>query len=153
MALWCDNLLTAEDFRRAARRRLPRLFFDYIDGAAGDEITARRNADAFAEIAHLHRASPFGIWRGETRRAVIWAAMAPIAFFLALAVTPWAAFGLGIYPLQLARLYLAARARLGGDAAPWALFTVLGKFPEAVGVLRCHWGRLMGRRAGLLEYK
>ena len=53
MALWCDNLLTAEDFRRAARRRLPRLFFDYIDGAAGDEITARRNADAFAEIA-LH---------------------------------------------------------------------------------------------------
>ncbi|WP_347312840.1 alpha-hydroxy acid oxidase [Defluviimonas sp. SAOS-178_SWC] len=53
MARRRDNLLTAEDFRRAARRRLPRLFFDYIDGAAGDEITARRNADAFAEIA-LH---------------------------------------------------------------------------------------------------
>lgn len=50
MARRCDDLLTAEDFRRAARRRLPRLFFDYIDGAAGDEITARRNADAFAEI-------------------------------------------------------------------------------------------------------
>lgn len=112
-----------------------------------------RAGHAFAEIAHLHRASPFGIWRGETRRAVIWAAMAPIAFFLALAVTPWAAFGFAIYPLQVARLYLAARARLGGDAAPWALFTVLGKFPEAVGVLRYHWGRLMGRRAGLLEYK
>ena len=51
MARRCSNLLTAEDFRQAARRRLPRLFFDYIDGAAGDEITARRNADAFAEIA------------------------------------------------------------------------------------------------------
>jgi isopentenyl diphosphate isomerase/L-lactate dehydrogenase-like FMN-dependent dehydrogenase len=48
-----DDLLTAEDFRRAARRRLPRLFFDYIDGAAGDEITARRNCEAFAQIA-LH---------------------------------------------------------------------------------------------------
>ena len=53
MARRCDGLLTAEDFRRAARRRLPGLFFDYIDGAAGDEITARRNADAFAEIV-LH---------------------------------------------------------------------------------------------------
>ena len=32
MARRRDDLLTAEDFRRAARRRLPRLFFDYIDG-------------------------------------------------------------------------------------------------------------------------
>ncbi len=53
MARRRDDLLTAEDFRRAARRRLPRLFFDYIDGAAGDEITARRNCGAFAQIA-LH---------------------------------------------------------------------------------------------------
>ncbi len=29
--------------RRSARRRLPRSVFDYLDGAAGDEVTARRN--------------------------------------------------------------------------------------------------------------
>lgn len=31
------------DFRRAAKARLPRFLFDYIDGAAGDETTFRRN--------------------------------------------------------------------------------------------------------------
>jgi L-lactate dehydrogenase (cytochrome) len=34
-----------EDLRRQARRRLPRAVFDYIDGAAEDELTARRNRD------------------------------------------------------------------------------------------------------------
>ena len=36
-------LATAAEFREAARRRLPRFLFDYIDGAAYDELTCRRN--------------------------------------------------------------------------------------------------------------
>lgn len=35
-----------EDLRSIARRKLPRMF-DYIDGAAGDESTARRNRSGF----------------------------------------------------------------------------------------------------------
>lgn len=35
------------DAREAARRRLPRMVFDYIDGATGDELTAQRNRTAF----------------------------------------------------------------------------------------------------------
>lgn len=35
------------DFRRLARHRLPGPIFNYIDGAADDEITARRNSSAF----------------------------------------------------------------------------------------------------------
>ena len=35
------------DFRRMAKRRLPGPIFDYIDGAADDETTYRRNTDAF----------------------------------------------------------------------------------------------------------
>lgn len=35
------------DFRRLAQRRLPRPIFDYIDGAADDETTYRRNTEAF----------------------------------------------------------------------------------------------------------
>jgi L-lactate dehydrogenase (cytochrome) len=31
-----------------ARRRLPRPIFDYIDGGADDEVSLRRNVDAFA---------------------------------------------------------------------------------------------------------
>jgi L-lactate dehydrogenase (cytochrome) len=38
------------DFRDAARRRLPRGVFDYIDGAAEDEVTAARNEAAFRRV-------------------------------------------------------------------------------------------------------
>ena len=40
----CHN---SEDFRRLAKRRLPAPVFHYIDGAADDEITCRRNIAAF----------------------------------------------------------------------------------------------------------
>src|SRR5690606_23415215 len=39
--------------RRMARRRLPRMVFDFCDGAAEDEITRRANEAAFADWAFL----------------------------------------------------------------------------------------------------
>jgi isopentenyl diphosphate isomerase/L-lactate dehydrogenase-like FMN-dependent dehydrogenase len=41
--------------RRMARRRLPRMVFDFCDGAAEDEVTLRQNEAAFAELAFLPR--------------------------------------------------------------------------------------------------
>jgi L-lactate dehydrogenase (cytochrome) len=41
------RLVCVADFRRAAQRRLPRAIFDFIDGAAGHEVTARANEEAF----------------------------------------------------------------------------------------------------------
>jgi L-lactate dehydrogenase (cytochrome) len=38
------------DLRRIAKRRLPGGVFDYIDGAAEDELSMRRNVDAFSEV-------------------------------------------------------------------------------------------------------
>ncbi|HZR02192.1 MAG TPA: alpha-hydroxy acid oxidase [Burkholderiales bacterium] len=40
----CHNF---HDFRELARRRLPGPIFNYIDGAADDEVTYRRNTDSF----------------------------------------------------------------------------------------------------------
>jgi L-lactate dehydrogenase (cytochrome) len=40
----CHNV---EDFRRLAKRRLPGPIFHYIDGAADDELTYRRNTQAY----------------------------------------------------------------------------------------------------------
>jgi L-lactate dehydrogenase (cytochrome) len=40
----CHNF---HDFRGLARKRLPGPIFDYIDGAADDEVTYRRNTEAF----------------------------------------------------------------------------------------------------------
>ncbi len=39
-----------DDLREIARRRLPRGVFDYIDGAAEDEISAERNVAAFRRL-------------------------------------------------------------------------------------------------------
>ena len=44
------RVVNIADLRRLAKRRLPRLVFDYIDGGAEDEITLRDNVRAFREI-------------------------------------------------------------------------------------------------------
>jgi len=41
---------TASDYRELARRRLPRHLFDYLDGAAYEEITAQENQQAFRRL-------------------------------------------------------------------------------------------------------
>jgi L-lactate dehydrogenase (cytochrome) len=42
-----DQCFNVDQFRRLARRRLPGPIFHYIDGAADDELTYRRNTTAF----------------------------------------------------------------------------------------------------------
>ena len=42
-----NNCHNVKDFRKLAKRRLPAPIFHYIDGAADDEITYRRNTEAF----------------------------------------------------------------------------------------------------------
>ena len=42
----CHNI---DDFRRLAKQRLPWPVFDYIDGAADDELTRQRNTAAYSE--------------------------------------------------------------------------------------------------------
>jgi len=44
------RVLNIEDLRRAAKRRLPRVVFDYIDGGAEDERTLRANCRAFEAV-------------------------------------------------------------------------------------------------------
>lgn len=43
------------DYRRAARRRLPKILFEYIDGGAYDEVTLRRNVDDLERLALRQR--------------------------------------------------------------------------------------------------
>jgi len=47
--------LSINDFRHAARRRLPRAVFDFIDGGAEDELTLRDNRHAFERIRLIPR--------------------------------------------------------------------------------------------------
>lgn len=45
-----DRALTVGDLRAAARRTTPRSVFDYVDGAAEEEITAARNVAAYRRV-------------------------------------------------------------------------------------------------------
>jgi isopentenyl diphosphate isomerase/L-lactate dehydrogenase-like FMN-dependent dehydrogenase len=56
------KLLNVEDYREAARKRLPRGLFDYVDGGADDEITLAANRRAFEDVALRPR---HGVWVGK----------------------------------------------------------------------------------------
>jgi isopentenyl diphosphate isomerase/L-lactate dehydrogenase-like FMN-dependent dehydrogenase len=49
------GVLNIEDLRRVAKRRLPRVVFDYIDGGAEDEWTLRANCRVFEEVTFRPR--------------------------------------------------------------------------------------------------
>jgi L-lactate dehydrogenase (cytochrome) len=49
------TFVNIEDLRRAARRRLPRSVFDYIDGGADGEVTLRENVRAFDDVTFRPR--------------------------------------------------------------------------------------------------
>ena len=53
--LHSPRVLNIEDLRRAAKRRLPRVVFDYIDGGAEDESTLRANCRAFEAVTFRPR--------------------------------------------------------------------------------------------------
>lgn len=102
-----------------------------------------RAGHAFAEGAALHGRGPDKHWVAETRRALLWGALLPAVIVLLAFLWPLAALLLLlIYPLQLARL-----ARRGG--LHWGFFTLLGKFPEALGALKYH----LRRDGRIIEYR
>ena len=49
------RVINIEDLRRAAKRRLPRVVFDYIDGGAESELTLRANCRAFEAVTFRPR--------------------------------------------------------------------------------------------------
>jgi L-lactate dehydrogenase (cytochrome) len=56
------GVFTIEDLRRRARRRLPRVVFDYIDGGADGEVTLRENCAVFDTVRFRPRsASAMGV--------------------------------------------------------------------------------------------
>ena len=47
MAITLSDCYNTAQFRRLAKARLPGPIFHYIDGAADDEVTYRRNTEAY----------------------------------------------------------------------------------------------------------
>jgi len=51
------RVINVDDLRREAKRRLPRMVFDYIDGGAEREITLRENTRAFDDVVFRPRSA------------------------------------------------------------------------------------------------
>lgn len=103
------DIHSAEDARRLARRRLPWMVFDYIDGAAGAQTGAARNRAAFDAAALRRR-----ILRDVSQRSMA------VPLFGETAGTPFGISPMGMCnlaapcaDLMLARLAARERVPLG----------------------------------------
>eukprot|EP01035_Chromulina_nebulosa_P063979 gene63979-87501_t len=50
-----DRLVSVEDFRKLARRRLPKSIFEFVDGGSGQELTLAANRADFERIRLIPR--------------------------------------------------------------------------------------------------
>jgi GT2 family glycosyltransferase len=117
---------------------------------------ARRTGHAYAQVAALHGQSEERYFVRECRRVWIWGLAVPL---IALGCAPlthgWSLLLLGAYVLQFARIFQQGRQSgwASGDAAVYAWFTVLAKFPALEGMLAFYWRRMRGRTPTIMEHK
>src|ERR1700733_14474288 len=50
-----DSAINIDDLKRLAKRRLPKIMFDFIEGGAEDEVGLRTNANAFRDLRLVPR--------------------------------------------------------------------------------------------------
>ena len=116
-----------------------------------------RTGHGYAEGAWLHGRSRNGHSWSELTSILIWGMCVPL---LALGLAPWTSglsLGLlGAYPVQVWRVrrHRIRRGDSPAHATLYAVFCILGRFPNAVGLLRYVWRRRILRRgARLIEHK
>ncbi len=113
---------------------------------------AKRAGYAFAEGSSLHGKPPERHYVAQARRALLWGLMIPTTIMAATAANSVLSGLLLVYPLQVVRI--AAKGRMTNRMVWWqALFQILGRFPEGLGMLSFFRDRLLGKKSVLIEYK
>jgi len=117
---------------------------------------AVRSGHAYAEGRALHGDTADRFCVDQIRSIIEWAVLLPVlAFGLAWATWGASVLLLGAYGL-LAHRVRRQRTAAGdapADAALYAGFCVMGKFPQLLGAVRYWSNRVRGRRSTLIEYK
>lgn len=112
----------------------------------------KRSGFAFALGSSIHGRTPERMWVSETRRALVWGLSIPIAI-LSLGIFQYfyAAMLLAlIYPLQWIRLAISSQ---NDHSKAWAFFILIGKFAEALGVIKFYINKLLSKTNKIIEYK
>jgi GT2 family glycosyltransferase len=115
-----------------------------------------RGGWAYAEGASIHGGSPERHWVRENLSIAFWGALLPgAALVLVLPSCGTSLLLLVAYPILAARIY--ARAVRAGvparDARLQALFTVLGKLPQAIGQAQFAVLRSLGRARRVVDWR
>ena len=116
---------------------------------------AIRAGHAYAEGAWLHGRGLERHWVKESQSIWLWGLFLPL---LALGMA-WPTHGFSLlllvcYPLLTYRIYRYMRQRVvSADAALYAVFCLLIKFPQLQGQLQFHFSKLLHRQHNLVEYK
>jgi hypothetical protein len=112
-------------------------------GHAGVEGARRRPEDAYA--------------RRSVRSNYVYGLFVPgFALLFALPSRGLSLLALALYGVSFVRsrrYRMSAHGDSAADANLYSVYTVIGKIPQAFGVLQFHWNRLRGRRSQLIEYK
>jgi GT2 family glycosyltransferase len=117
---------------------------------------ALRAGWAYAEGTAMHGSAPERHWVRENRSILFWGALLPgAALLLAWPTRGWSLLLLAGYPVLGARVYSGAvrRGASARDARLQSLFTVLGKFPEAIGQGQFAVLRALGRRRRVVDWR
>jgi L-lactate dehydrogenase (cytochrome)/(S)-mandelate dehydrogenase len=121
-----ERLISVEDYRRMARRRLPRMVWNYVDGGADDKQTIQDNRDAFGNWAFRPRALAGAASPKMTRR------IADTDLRIPILLSPTGFTGLSYWRGDIA----AARAAESwgtrytlSTASSWSIEEVFGQAP------------------------
>jgi len=115
-------------------------------------VRAVRCGYAYAEVSQLHRASPSGIWKRENLRAIFWGGLLPAGICVGALIHPAALVAGLAYAIQIFRIALS-RGPTSSQSWTYALFVVLAKPAEFLGIITFWRRKLHGEVATLIEYK
>jgi len=160
---YCEDLIAGEEpemcFRmrhhgwKIARMDMPMTLHDAAMYNFGQWWQRSRRAGfAYMAGAYLHGASAERFCVRNVRSIVLWAVIIPLICLLAAIVSPVFLLGFLIYPVQICRLAIKG-SRSAFVNLQWALYIVVGNFPQLLGVVKFWQDRFSGRASKLIEYK
>jgi cellulose synthase/poly-beta-1,6-N-acetylglucosamine synthase-like glycosyltransferase len=107
----------------------------------------RRVGYGYGEAVALYGAPPERHKVDESRRAILWGLALPAVAIPGALVTPWALLLLLAWPAQMLRLMAK------GETPLRSVFLVVGKMPEALGILEFWVKRRLLKSAQRIDYK
>lgn len=116
---------------------------------------SQRAGHAYAQSAWTYGRDPERYRVKEVKSIWLWGAIVPLLVLAGL----WPSHGgsallLAGYPALAYKIYRSTQRKWAArDARLYALFCVLGKFPNLAGAFQFHLNRWRGKRSQLIEYK